>query len=98
VYRRELAVGRPKEIPSEVAELARDTLGGAVSAAEQLPEPLRLALINASIAAGTHCLARWIASERSIGRDCIHQPLGIASATCSYKAYRDVLLSDRMKL
>jgi DHA2 family multidrug resistance protein-like MFS transporter len=46
VYRRELAFRLPADIPAGVAELARDTLGGAVSVAGQLSDPLRLALLE----------------------------------------------------
>jgi DHA2 family multidrug resistance protein-like MFS transporter len=48
VYRSNLAIGLPADIPAEAAEIARNTLGAAVSAAEQLPEPLRFALLEVS--------------------------------------------------
>ena len=37
IYRRALADGLPAEIPAEMAAIARDTLGGAVAVAGQLP-------------------------------------------------------------
>ncbi|MGH2541231.1 MAG: MFS transporter [Ardenticatenaceae bacterium] len=46
VYRSELANRLPAGIPSEAAEIARGTLGGAVSVAGQLSDPLGLALLD----------------------------------------------------
>jgi DHA2 family multidrug resistance protein-like MFS transporter len=60
VYRSELAQGLPAGIPAEAAEVARDTLGGAVGVAAQLPEQLGLALLDVSRSAfvqGLHLVA-----------------------------------------
>jgi MFS transporter, DHA2 family, multidrug resistance protein len=51
VYRREVADAIPSAIPPEAAATARDTLGGAVGVAGQLPDQLGLALLDASRAA-----------------------------------------------
>ena len=39
IYRSGLAAGMPTGVPTDVAAAARDTLGGAVSAAAELPGP-----------------------------------------------------------
>jgi DHA2 family multidrug resistance protein-like MFS transporter len=46
VYRSVLASGLPAGVPVEAAAIARDTLGGAVGVAQQLPEPLGTALLD----------------------------------------------------
>jgi DHA2 family multidrug resistance protein-like MFS transporter len=46
VYRSAVANGLPAGVPSGAAAAARDTLGGAVAVAQQLPDPLGLALLN----------------------------------------------------
>ncbi len=56
VYRSELADALPKGLPPEAAEAARDTLGGALGVAAQLPQPVGGALIDAANAAFTHGL------------------------------------------
>ncbi len=69
VYRRELTNGLPANIPSEAGAIARDTLGGAVSVAQQLPDPLRLALLDVARDAfvqGLH-LAAAISAVVAIG-------------------------------
>jgi DHA2 family multidrug resistance protein-like MFS transporter len=48
VYRNEVADAVPAEVPLEEAETARDTLGGAIEAAERLPEQLGAALLEAA--------------------------------------------------
>ncbi|MHB1135096.1 MAG: MFS transporter, partial [Chloroflexota bacterium] len=48
VYRGELAGGLVAGIPAQAAEVARNTLGGAVEVAQQLPEPLRTALLSSA--------------------------------------------------
>ena len=48
VYRGELAEALPAGIPSEAAAIARDTLGGAVGVAAQLPEGAGAALLAAA--------------------------------------------------
>ena len=56
VYRSELAEALPNGLPPEAAEAARDTLGGALGVAAQLPEPVGGALLDAAHAAFTHGL------------------------------------------
>jgi DHA2 family multidrug resistance protein-like MFS transporter len=51
VYRRALAGGLPAGIPPDVATVARDTLGGAVTIAQQLPRSLSLALLDVATGA-----------------------------------------------
>jgi DHA2 family multidrug resistance protein-like MFS transporter len=46
VYRGEIAQGLPGGVPAEAADVARDTLGGAVSVAAQLPGETGLALLD----------------------------------------------------
>jgi DHA2 family multidrug resistance protein-like MFS transporter len=48
VYRNEVADAVPAGVPLEEAETARDTLGGAIEAAERLPEQLGAALLEAA--------------------------------------------------
>jgi len=56
VYRGELATTLPAGIPSQAAAVARDTLGGAVGVAAQLPEGLGSALLAAAREAFTQGL------------------------------------------
>jgi MFS transporter, DHA2 family, multidrug resistance protein len=51
VYRSTVASRLPASVPPEVAQLARDTLGAAVIAAEQLPDPLGGTLLEVARAA-----------------------------------------------
>jgi DHA2 family multidrug resistance protein-like MFS transporter len=46
IYRSGVAAGLPAGVPDEAAHAARDTLGGAVSAAAHLPEPAAAALVD----------------------------------------------------
>jgi DHA2 family multidrug resistance protein-like MFS transporter len=46
VYRGALGGGLPAAIPAETAAIARDTLGAAVAVAEQLPDELRVILLD----------------------------------------------------
>jgi DHA2 family multidrug resistance protein-like MFS transporter len=46
IYRNGVANGLPTGVPDEAAHAARDTLGGAVSAAAHLPEPAAAALVD----------------------------------------------------
>ena len=46
VYRSGVANGLPAGVPAGAAATARDTLGGAVEVAQQLPDPLRLVLLD----------------------------------------------------
>jgi DHA2 family multidrug resistance protein-like MFS transporter len=48
VYRNQVADGVPAGVPDEEAETARDTLGGAIEAAERLPDQLGTALLEAA--------------------------------------------------
>jgi DHA2 family multidrug resistance protein-like MFS transporter len=48
VYRNEVADAVPAGVPLDEAETARDTLGGAIEAAERLPEQLGAALLEAA--------------------------------------------------
>jgi DHA2 family multidrug resistance protein-like MFS transporter len=53
VYRGQMAEDLPAGIPSGAAEVARDTLGGALTVAEQLPTQLGAALLEAARVAFT---------------------------------------------
>jgi DHA2 family multidrug resistance protein-like MFS transporter len=46
IYRGGVAAGLPATVPDDAAHAARDTLGGAISAAEHLPEPVAAALVD----------------------------------------------------
>ena len=46
VYRNQVAARLPADVPLEVAAATRETLGGAVAAAAQLPEPLAAMLLG----------------------------------------------------
>jgi DHA2 family multidrug resistance protein-like MFS transporter len=48
LYRDQVADGIPAGVPPDAADAARDTLGGAVAAAEQLPDPLAGELLDAA--------------------------------------------------
>ena len=48
VYRAEVAGGLPPGLPAEVADAARDTLGGALAIAQTLPNGLRAPLVAAA--------------------------------------------------
>jgi MFS transporter, DHA2 family, multidrug resistance protein len=48
VYRSEIADGIPDRTPADEADAARDTLGGAVAAGDQLPGPLAGELLDAA--------------------------------------------------
>ncbi len=56
VYRGELAGVSRAGVPSEAAEAAHDTLGGAVAAADGLPDALAVELLDASREAFTQAL------------------------------------------
>ncbi len=45
VYRSEVAEGLPAGVPIDLAGVARDTLGGAVAVADQLPDPVGAAVL-----------------------------------------------------
>jgi DHA2 family multidrug resistance protein-like MFS transporter len=48
IYRGEVASTFPAGVPTEAAEIARSTIGGAVSVASQLPEALGAELLDAA--------------------------------------------------
>src|SRR5882672_10763804 len=48
LYRSRMADSLPAGVPPDAAELARSTLGGALAAAERLPDPLGAALMGAA--------------------------------------------------
>jgi len=56
VYRGEVADAFPSDVPPDAAEAARDTLGGAVSVADPLPDPLATGLLDAAREAFTQGL------------------------------------------
>ena len=56
VYRSRVADAFPEGVPPDAAEAARDTLGGAVAAADQLPGPLAADLLDAARQAFTQGL------------------------------------------
>jgi DHA2 family multidrug resistance protein-like MFS transporter len=56
VYRSEVAGAVPADVPPAAAEAARDTLGGAVAAAEELPDQLGAELLDAAREAFTQAL------------------------------------------
>jgi DHA2 family multidrug resistance protein-like MFS transporter len=60
VYRGELTEGLPAAVPADVAAVARDTLGAAVAVADQLPEGLRMVVLDVArdaFVAGVHLTA-----------------------------------------
>ena len=54
IYRGEIASTLPRGVPDEAAEIARGTIGGAVSIAERLPEPLGAELLASARDAFAH--------------------------------------------
>lgn len=69
VYRSALASQLPASVPPEAAEVARDTLGAAVGIAEQLPDGVGLAVLDAARGAfvqGLH-LAAAVSAVVAIG-------------------------------
>ncbi len=56
IYRSELAGALPAALPAEAARAARDTLGGALAVAEELPAPVGGVLVDVAHAAFTHGL------------------------------------------
>jgi DHA2 family multidrug resistance protein-like MFS transporter len=56
VYRRDIALSIPGEIPADAADAARDTLGSALAVAARLPDQLGADLVNLARAAFTHAL------------------------------------------
>ena len=81
VYRGEVASGLPAGIPPDAAEIARDTLGGAVAVAAQLPDQMGLALLDVARSAfvqGLHLVAG------------ISAAIAIASAIVAVLVFRSV--------
>jgi DHA2 family multidrug resistance protein-like MFS transporter len=66
VYRAEVAERLPAGIPAEVADAARDTLGGALAIAQTLPEELRTALVAAADIAFVDAI-HFVAAVSTIG-------------------------------
>jgi MFS transporter, DHA2 family, multidrug resistance protein len=66
VYRGQMADAVPAAVPGEAAAAARDTLGGAVAAAEQLPGQLGTALLDAAREAFTQGLQAAFAVSAAI--------------------------------
>ena len=69
IYRGRVAEAIPNGVPADAAAAARDTLGGAVAVARQLPDQLGVALVDAArdaFVAGMH-LTSTIATIVSIG-------------------------------
>jgi DHA2 family multidrug resistance protein-like MFS transporter len=56
VYRGEVADAVPAAVPPDAAQAARDTLGGAVAAGDELPDPLGPELVDAASDAFTQAL------------------------------------------
>ena len=69
VYRRGLTAGMPADVPAESAAIARDTLGGAVAVAQELPGPLGATVLDVAreaFVAGMH-LTSAIAAALGLG-------------------------------
>ena len=66
VYRREVADRLPADIPAEVADAARDTLGGAIAIAQTLPGAASDALVAASRIAFLDAL-HFVAAVAAVG-------------------------------
>ena len=66
VYRSEMTDAIPVGIPPEAAEAARDTLGGALAVAGQLPEQLGAGLLDAAREAFTQSLQLTAATSAAI--------------------------------
>ena len=69
IYRGRVAEAIPNGVPAEAAAAARDTLGGAVAVAQELPDQVAVALVDAArgaFVAGMH-LTSTIATIVSIG-------------------------------
>jgi MFS transporter, DHA2 family, multidrug resistance protein len=54
IYRSELGRSMPSQVPSEAADVARDTLGGALAVAAELPPAIGTALLEAARLAFVH--------------------------------------------
>lgn len=54
IYRSRVVDALPRELPADVAAVARDTLGAAVAVAERLPDQLRFAVLDVARGAFVH--------------------------------------------
>ena len=66
VYRGQMTDAVPAAVPGEAAAAARDTLGGAVAAANQLPDQLGAALLDTAREAFTHGLQLTFAISATV--------------------------------
>jgi DHA2 family multidrug resistance protein-like MFS transporter len=66
LYRAEVADALPSEVPAQVADAARDTLGGALAIAETLPAELAAAVVSAAQVAFVDAL-HLVAAVAGIG-------------------------------
>jgi MFS transporter, DHA2 family, multidrug resistance protein len=66
VYRSEVAGALPEGVPPDAAEATRDTLGGAVSVAGRLPDPLTAGLLDAARGAFTQGLQQAAITSAAI--------------------------------
>ncbi len=69
IYRSELAAHLPAGVPADAAAVARDTLGGAVAVAAQLPDSLSATVLDVArdaFISGMH-LTSWIAAVIAVG-------------------------------
>jgi MFS transporter, DHA2 family, multidrug resistance protein len=66
VYRTQVATAVPSGVPSQAAEAARDTLGGAVAVVGQLPGPLGAELLDAARASFTQGLRLTFAVSAAV--------------------------------
>jgi len=65
LYRHALASTIPPGVPADLAEVARDTLGGALAVAGRLPDPLGAELVGVARAAFTHGM-EWVAMVSAV--------------------------------
>ncbi|HEV8488186.1 MAG TPA: MFS transporter [Candidatus Limnocylindrales bacterium] len=83
VYRTEIANSLPSGIPAEVAEAARDTLGGALAIAQTLPDALGAAVVAAAQTAFIDAL-HLVAAVATVGA--VVTAIGAAAALRSVPA------------
>ncbi len=90
VYRSDLATSIPANIPPQAQQAARDTLGAAVIAAAQLPDPSRVQLLDAARDAFSHSLhaSAGIAAAVAIGASVL-VALTLRNASTSQETVRD---------
>jgi len=85
IYRLHVADSFPSGISHQAAEAARDTLGGAVAAAELLPEPLGLALLES---------ARYAFTQSFVAAAGVNAALALATAILAAVVLRGVPASS----